>query len=79
MCPPRLSVIYDVFGDGLTAVKVTANRYLLGLGTPYTARVNPIKVTNDTRSWTDRNNDRIPQLEELGPSSGFNHRDDEPL
>ena len=69
---PRLSVIYDVFGTGLTAVKVTANRYLLGLGTPYTARVNPIKVTNDTRSWTDRNNDLIPQVEELGPSSGFN-------
>ena len=25
-----------------------------------------------TRSWADRNGDRIPQLSELGPSSGFN-------
>jgi len=69
---PRFAAIYDLFGDGRTAIKATANRYLLGLGAPYISRVNPIRATNDTRSWTDRNSDRIPQLSELGPSSGFN-------
>ncbi|PYS26129.1 MAG: hypothetical protein DMG11_21075, partial [Acidobacteria bacterium] len=34
--------------------------------------VNPIQLKNDTRSWTDRNNDLIPQLDELGPSTGYN-------
>jgi hypothetical protein len=69
---PRVSLIYDIFGDGRTALKLTANRYLVGLGTGYTGRVNPLRVTNDTRSWTDRNGDLIPQLDELGLSSGFN-------
>jgi hypothetical protein len=36
------------------------------------ARINPIRVTNDTRPWTDRNGDLIPQLDELGASTGFN-------
>ena len=34
--------------------------------------VNPIRLSNDTRSWTDRNRDLIPQLDELGPSTGYN-------
>jgi len=68
---PRLGVIYDVFGDGRTALKLTANRYLLGLGVEYTGRINAIRLTNDTRAWTDRNNDLTPQLDELGPSSGL--------
>jgi hypothetical protein len=69
---PRVAVIYDLFGNGRTAIKATVNRYVNALGIPYTARVNPIRVTNDTRTWNDQNGDRIPQLTELGPSSGFN-------
>lgn len=69
---PRLAVVYDIFGDGRTALKVGVNRYIVGTGSPYTARINPRRVTNDTRSWTDRNGDLIPQLDELGPSSGYN-------
>jgi hypothetical protein len=69
---PRASAIYDVFGDGRTAVKMSANRYLIPLGVTVIDRVNPISLQNDTRTWTDRNGDRVPQMSELGPSTGFN-------
>ncbi len=69
---PRAAAIYDVFGDGRTAIKVGANRYMVGIGTGTIDLVNPIRVTSDTRSWADRNGDGIPQLSELGPSTGFN-------
>jgi hypothetical protein len=51
---------------------VTANQYYLTNGVGHTARVNPLRLTNDTRTWTDTNGDEIPQLNELGPSTGFN-------
>jgi flavin-binding protein dodecin len=69
---PRLSAIYDVTGDGRTALKFTANRYMIPIGSDYLSLVNPLRVTRDTRAWTDANGDFMPQLEELGPSTGFN-------
>ncbi|MBI4471187.1 MAG: TonB-dependent receptor [Acidobacteria bacterium] len=68
---PRFAAIYDIFGDGRTAVKVSANRYDQSLGSTYMNRVSPVRVTNDERSWNDTNGDRYPQLSELGPSTGF--------
>jgi hypothetical protein len=35
-------------------------------------RLNPDLVTSDTHAWSDANRDGIPQLSELGPSTGFN-------
>jgi hypothetical protein len=67
---PRFSAIYDLFGNGRTALKFTANRYLItqmGLS----GNVNPIRLASDTRPWNDINGDRIPQLNELGASTGF--------
>jgi hypothetical protein len=69
---PRFGLVYDIFGDGKTALKATANRYSLTQGVAHTSRVNPRRTTSDTRRWTDANGDRIPQFEELGPSTGFN-------
>jgi hypothetical protein len=69
---PRLGLIYDIAGDGRMAVKLGASRYNIGIATGHSGRVNPIRITNDTRSWNDANGDRIPQLSELGPSTGFN-------
>ena len=69
---PRFGLIYDVQGDGRTAIKVGASRYNIGTATGHIDRVNPVSVTSDTRSWVDSNGDRIPQLTELGPSTGFN-------
>ena len=69
---PRVSAVYDLFGDGKTVLKAAANRYEIPPGVSFVAQINPVVVTNDTRVWTDANGDRIPQLNELGPSSGFN-------
>jgi hypothetical protein len=69
---PRFGAIYDVLGDGRTAIKVTANRYNTPIGVNNLQLVNPLRITFDTRPWTDANGDRVPQLTELGPSSGFN-------
>ena len=62
---PKLGATYDVFGNGRTALKVTLNKYLEGLGTTGFGPANvselahPINrltgiVTNSTRSWNDR-------------------------
>jgi hypothetical protein len=69
---PRVAAIYDVFGDGKTAIKFGANRYMVGIGSGTIDVVNPIRTTFATRSWTDANHDLVPQSSELGPSTGFN-------
>jgi hypothetical protein len=78
---PRFSAIYDLTGKGKSVLKFTANRYEIPQGNTMAGRVNPLKVVNDTRSWTvckpgqtsgcDLNGDGIPQLNELGPSTGY--------
>jgi hypothetical protein len=78
---PRASLVYDIFGDGKTAVKFAASRYDQPINISINQRLNPLGTTNDTRAWTacapgatsacDLNRDLIPQLNELGVSSGF--------
>jgi hypothetical protein len=69
---PRLGFAYDLFGNGKTAVKSTIGRYLAQDITGFASSVNPAGVTTDTRLWGDANNDRIPQRDELGPSTNLN-------
>jgi hypothetical protein len=79
---PRASVIYDLKGDGRTAIKFAASRYDQPINISINQRLNPVGTVNDTRPWTvcaagqtsgcDLNGDLIPQLNELGASSGFN-------
>jgi hypothetical protein len=61
---PKSQFAYDLFGNGRTALKVSLNRYLQGLGTTgaLVGGPNPIAVlaTTTTRTWTDANNNRIP-------------------
>ncbi|MBI4471177.1 MAG: TonB-dependent receptor [Acidobacteria bacterium] len=68
---PRFGLAYDVFGDGRTAFKLSISRYNINLVTSHQLRVNPVTTATDTRPWTDRNRDLIPQLDELGPGTGF--------
>jgi hypothetical protein len=78
---PRLSAVFDVFGDGKTAIKVSASRYDQPITLSNVQRVNPLGIVNDTRPWTvctpgqrvgcDLNGDLTPQLDELGLSTGF--------
>src|SRR5947207_7241717 len=81
---PRFSAVYDLGGDGKTALKFAANRYITPVGKSIVERVNPIKTVSDTRRWVsqalcasvnfigcDLNGDLLPQINELGPSSGY--------
>jgi len=68
---PRLSLVYDLFGNGRTAIKLSANHYNLSIGSGHMERVNPLSTATNTVDWTD-NGDQIPQLNELGAGSGFN-------
>ena len=75
----RLGVAYDLFGDGQTAIKATAGRYVGGYGLNMTSRFNPLSNQRDRRSWTDLNGDETvlnsdgtPQFDEIGPSGNVN-------
>lgn len=72
---PRFNLVYDLTGDGRTALKFSANRYNQPINISMIERLNPVvvgnNVTSDQRSWVDANNDRIPQLNEIGPSPGY--------
>ena len=72
---PRFNLIYDLTGDGRTALKFAANRYNQPINISMIERLNPVvvgnNVTSDQRSWNDRNGDLIPQSDEIGPSPGY--------
>lgn len=72
---PRFNMVYDVKGDGRMAIKFAANRYNQPINISVIERLNPVAignaVTSDQRTWVDANNDRIPQLSEIGPSPGY--------
>ena len=66
---PRLGLAYDLFGNGKTAIKVSANRYVLGEGTGRASTINPIQSNNSTtRTWADANGDRVIQGNPLDPN-----------
>jgi hypothetical protein len=67
---PRFGVAYDLFGNGKTAVKASANRYILGEGVNRASTINPIQSNNTMiRPWTDSNNDRVVQGDPLNPAA----------
>lgn len=71
---PKMGATYDVFGNGRTALKVTLNKYLEGLGTtgfgpaqvtdaPHPiARLSGVNV-NATRTWSDANRNFTPDCD----------------
>jgi hypothetical protein len=79
---PRLSVAYDLFGTGKTALKANLSRYVLQLGTDSTTPFYPTFASNlsTMRTWKDPDGDFIVQgdplnpltNQELGPSSNQN-------
>src|SRR4029077_2595391 len=78
---PRVSAVYDLLGDGRTAIKFSGGRYDQPITLQNVLRLNPLGATNDTRVWTtcaggktsacDLNGDLLPQLNELGDSNEF--------
>ena len=66
----RTGLVYDVGGNGKTAIKVALNKYLLGQTLNGIGRnPNPVLALTQSvnRSWTDTNRDFIPQCDLLNP------------
>ena len=70
---PRVAAVYDLFGNGKTAVKVNLGRYVLA-GDPTVGNVFSILANTVTRSWDDRagrgiNGDYVPQCDLMNPNA----------
>ena len=66
---PRLGVAYDLFGDGRTALKVSANRYGARESTNWAGGLNPAQANRTQRRfWVDLNGDGLPQGDPLNPA-----------
>jgi hypothetical protein len=64
-----MGATYDLFGNGKTALKVTFNKYLEGLGTTGSLSdpPNPLNrlITTTTRTWGDTDGDFVPDCDLL--------------
>jgi len=58
---PRFSAIYDLHGDGKTALKFSAARYYDQIGTGTPGGINPNALVTQTFGWNDVNRDLIFQ------------------
>ena len=50
---PRFGLVYDLFGNGRTALKFAANKYMNPAGGSFPDRYNPMKNDTDRRNWSD--------------------------
>ena len=66
---PRLGAVYDLFGDGRTAIKVSASRYGDKEGVGFANAINPASNNNQvSRAWEDLNGDFFPQGDPANPA-----------
>jgi len=76
---PKSQAVFDLFGNGRTAVKVSLNKYLGGLGTNggetgVSIGPNPINVLNTVarRAWEDTNRNYVPDCDILSSAAQDN-------
>jgi hypothetical protein len=85
---PRVSAVYDLFGNAKTALKFSSSRYNQPIATGFAKRYNPTVYQSDRRDWFDTdlipgtsrpsgqslptNGDDIAQDNEIGPSNNRN-------
>jgi hypothetical protein len=60
---PRLSAIYDLSGNGKTAVRVGFNKFVTAQTTGFAQLYNPTALTTQALPWNDLNGDDIAQGE----------------
>jgi hypothetical protein len=60
---PRLSAVYDLSGDGRTAVRAGFNKFVTAQTTGFARLYNPTALTSANLTWTDVNRDDIAQGE----------------
>ena len=65
----RLGAAYDLFGNGKTAIKATAGKYLENESTSFAATYNPMTFDQDVRRWDDLNGNDIAEDNEIGQSA----------
>ena len=68
---PRVSVAYDLFGTGKTALKASASRGVEQDSIRYAAANNPANtlVTQVSRTWNDTNNNFTPDCDLLNSAA----------
>ena len=65
---PRFAAVYDLFGNGRTAIKGNIGKYMQAFSTVgFAAVYNPMVIATDRRTWSDTNGDDIAQDNEIGP------------
>jgi hypothetical protein len=76
---PRLGTVFDLFGDGKTAIKASVGKYPIFDHTTTAAQFNPMTAiggtgssVTETRTWSDLNQDNIAQDGEIGPQVNKN-------
>ncbi|MPZ18699.1 MAG: hypothetical protein GEV06_12405 [Luteitalea sp.] len=67
----RAGVVYDLFGDGRTAIKGNYSRYGFQVGIDHVTQIHPFTLTLANIPWSDLNGDDFPQTGELGTFEGF--------
>lgn len=60
---PRTSAVYDVFGNGKTAVRFGFNKFVTAMSTGFAQLYSPTALTTQNLPWTDLNSDDIAQGE----------------
>ena len=75
----RLAGAYDLFGNGKTAIKANASKYIAAAASGYTQNFNPMSYSTQTRAWVDFDgnksildaNGNIQFSEVIGGTSNF--------
>lgn len=60
---PRTSAVYDLFGNGKTAIRAGFNKYVTAATTGFAQLYNPTASTTRNLTWNDVNGDDIAQGE----------------
>ena len=60
---PRTSVVWDIFGNGKTAIRTGFNRFMTAQTTGFARLYAPTALTTANLPWTDTNGDDIAQGE----------------
>jgi hypothetical protein len=75
---PKLGLAYDLFGNGKTALKISLNKYLRGVGTSFSQVPDPNPVSaavgngTSTRTWDDVDGDYVPDCDLTTRTPGAN-------
>jgi hypothetical protein len=62
---PRFNLVYDLFGNAQTALKVAAGKYVSTIGATQVDLYHPISRAGESRNWRDLNGDNIAQDNEI--------------